>query len=61
MLGCCAVLGLAREGWFDPWLLLQAFRRKIVSMGVKVISAEVTGFKVEKDKVQSVKVRRIVQ
>ncbi|XP_059813199.1 FAD-dependent oxidoreductase domain-containing protein 1 isoform X2 [Hypanus sabinus] len=29
-----ASYGLENEGWFDPWLLLNAFRRKAISMGV---------------------------
>ena len=50
------VLGLKNEGWFDPWLLLQAFRKKIVSMGVQVINAEVTGVSVLDNRVQGAKV-----
>ncbi|KAG9351738.1 hypothetical protein JZ751_022989 [Albula glossodonta] len=29
-----ASYGLENEGWFDPWTLLNAFRRKAISMGV---------------------------
>ncbi|XP_029957713.1 FAD-dependent oxidoreductase domain-containing protein 1 isoform X2 [Salarias fasciatus] len=39
-----ASYGLENEGWFDPWTLLSAFRRKALSMGVQQCSGEVTGF-----------------
>lgn len=29
---------------FDPWLLLQAFKRKAISLGVQFIPGEVTKF-----------------
>ena len=48
-------IGLSNEGWFDPWLFLQAFRKKVVSMGVNFINAEVTGVSVEEHKVKSAK------
>lgn len=35
--------GLENEGWFDPWTLLNAFRRKAISMGVIQCCGEVTG------------------
>ncbi|XP_058484173.1 FAD-dependent oxidoreductase domain-containing protein 1 [Solea solea] len=37
--------GLENEGWFDPWTLLNAFRRKAMSMGVVQCCGEVTDFK----------------
>ncbi|TNM85255.1 hypothetical protein fugu_009433 [Takifugu bimaculatus] len=37
--------GLENEGWFDPWSLLNAFRRKSISMGVVSCHGEVTDFK----------------
>ncbi|XP_057677902.1 FAD-dependent oxidoreductase domain-containing protein 1 [Corythoichthys intestinalis] len=40
-----ASYGLENEGWFDPWSLLNAFRRKAISMGVIQCHGEVTGFK----------------
>lgn len=40
-----ASYGLENEGWFDPWTLLCAFRRKAVSLGVVPCSGEVTGFR----------------
>jgi FAD-dependent oxidoreductase domain-containing protein 1 len=35
-------LGLAGEGWFDAWSLLQAFRRSAQAAGVTIRPAEVT-------------------
>lgn len=40
-----ASIGLENEGWFDPWILLNAFRRKAISMGVIQCCGEVTDFK----------------
>ncbi len=37
-------LGLSGEGWFDGYGLLQAFRRKGRSLGVREVAQEVTGF-----------------
>jgi FAD-dependent oxidoreductase domain-containing protein 1 len=45
-------LGLANEGWLDPYSLLQAFRRKAISLGVTVISDEVTRLRRRKDRVR---------
>jgi len=39
----CATLGLKNEGWFDPYSLLQAFKRKARSLGVTYLADEVTG------------------
>ncbi|NXA02215.1 FXRD1 protein, partial [Nesospiza acunhae] len=38
-----ASYGLEDEGWFDPWTLLNAFRRKATSLGVQSCSGEVRG------------------
>lgn len=38
------IAGLENEGWFDPWTLLNAFRRKAISMGVIQCCGEVTGW-----------------
>ncbi|CAD5118716.1 DgyrCDS7397 [Dimorphilus gyrociliatus] len=38
-------IGLENEGYFDPWLLLAAMRAKAVSLGVKYVRGEVTGFR----------------
>ncbi len=40
-----ASLGLSGEGWFDGYALLQAFRRKAQSLGVRYVAQEVTGFR----------------
>lgn len=40
-----ASYGLENEGWFDPWTLLNAFRRKAIAMGVTQCCGEVTDFK----------------
>ena len=37
-----ASYGLENEGWFDPWSLLNAFRRKAMSLGVYSCVGEVT-------------------
>ena len=37
-------LGLSGEGWFDGYSLLQAFRRKALSLGVTYHTQDVTGF-----------------
>lgn len=36
--------GLENEGWFDPWSLLTAFRRKAVSLGARYLGAELVDF-----------------
>ena len=42
-----ASLGLADEGWFDAYALLQAFRRKARSLGVEEVAGEV--IEIERD------------
>ena len=32
------------EGWFDPWLLLSAYKNKIKDLGVEIRKAEVLAF-----------------
>ena len=41
------ISGLANEGWFDPWLYLSALKIKCMSLGVKFVKGEVTGFDTE--------------
>ncbi|XP_065293865.1 FAD-dependent oxidoreductase domain-containing protein 1-like [Dermacentor albipictus] len=36
--------GLENEGWFDPYALLTALRRKAVSLGARYLNAELVGF-----------------
>uniref|UniRef100_A0A3Q0S320 FAD-dependent oxidoreductase domain-containing protein 1 n=1 Tax=Amphilophus citrinellus TaxID=61819 RepID=A0A3Q0S320_AMPCI len=40
-----ASYGLENEGWFDPWTLLNAFKRKAISMGAIQCCGEVTELK----------------
>lgn len=40
-LGC---LGLEKEGWFDPWSLLNILKEGAVNNGVRYINAEAVGF-----------------
>lgn len=42
--GC---FGLEKEGWFDPWLYLCAFKKKAISLGVEYINAKAIGFEFE--------------
>lgn len=42
-----ASLGLSGEGWYDGHSLLQAFRRKAVSQGVRYLQAQATGLQRE--------------
>uniref|UniRef100_A0A8C5S6B6 FAD-dependent oxidoreductase domain-containing protein 1 n=1 Tax=Laticauda laticaudata TaxID=8630 RepID=A0A8C5S6B6_LATLA len=39
-----ASYGLENEGWFDPWTLLNAFKRKAISLGTLQYNGEVTSF-----------------
>ena len=47
-------LGLSAEGWFDGYLLLHAFRRKALALGVKYVTQEVTGFRRSGRRVESI-------
>lgn len=49
-------LGLENEGWFDPYLLLSAFKRKIQSLGVHYVNGEVTGLNVTGQSVKTAEV-----
>ncbi|XP_022205180.2 FAD-dependent oxidoreductase domain-containing protein 1 isoform X1 [Nilaparvata lugens] len=51
-----ACLGLENEGWFDPWLLLQALRKKAQYYGAEYVEGEVVGFgsQVSRDAVHAV-------
>lgn len=46
--------GMAGEGWFDGYSLLQAFRRKARSMGVRYLMDEAVGFEREGDQIRAV-------
>ncbi|XP_015431157.1 PREDICTED: FAD-dependent oxidoreductase domain-containing protein 1 [Dufourea novaeangliae] len=51
-LGC---LGLEKEGWFDPWSLLCAFKKKALMLGVEYAYAEAKGFEYKKNKGEHIK------
>ena len=50
-------LGLSNEGWLDPYSLLQAFRRKAISLGVTVITDEVNQLRSRKNRVSELVLR----
>lgn len=50
-----ASLGLADEGWFDAYALLQGFRRRARSLGVSERVGEVTGLELDGDRVAAVR------
>lgn len=50
-----ASLGLADEGWFDAYALLQGFRRRARSLGVKELVGEVIGVELEGDRAAAVR------
>eukprot|EP00760_Papus_ankaliazontas_P003302 PhM_4_TR11540/c0_g1_i1/m.38015/K18166/FOXRED1; FAD-dependent oxidoreductase domain-containing protein 1 len=52
--GCTYAELEAGEGWLDPALMLQAFKRKAQSIGVKYAKACATNFDVHNDKVTAV-------
>jgi glycine/D-amino acid oxidase-like deaminating enzyme len=49
-----ASLGLADEGWFDAYALLQGFRRRARSLGVTEVVGEAIGLELEGDRVAAV-------
>jgi len=42
-----AAYGLENEGWFDPSMYVNAFKKKAPSLGIRSIKGEVVGFKKE--------------
>lgn len=50
-----ASLGLADEGWFDAYALLQAFRRRARSLGVAEVVGEVVGVLRDGDRARGVR------
>jgi glycine/D-amino acid oxidase-like deaminating enzyme len=48
-------LGLAGEGWFDAYTLMQAFRRKARSHGARYVTAEACGFETRADGIIAVR------
>jgi FAD-dependent oxidoreductase domain-containing protein 1 len=49
-----ASIGLKDEGWFDGYGLLQAFRKKARSLGVRYVADEATGFRRSGNRVTAV-------
>ena len=49
-----ASLGLSGEGWFDGYSMLQAFRKKAISQGVRYVQADATGFRREGERITAV-------
>ncbi len=48
-------LGLAGEGWFDGYSLLQALRKKARSLGALYLAAEASGFETDGGQVRAVR------
>jgi len=53
--GC---LGLADEGWFDPYALLMAFRRKAIALGAEYVHDSVVGVTREGSRITAVTLER---
>lgn len=47
--------GLADEGWFDGYSLLQAFRKKAISQGVRYVKEAATGFALDGGRIAAVR------
>ena len=50
-------LGLRNEGWLDPNSLLQAYRRKAISLGVTYVADEVTTLRCDENRIVEVGLR----
>jgi FAD-dependent oxidoreductase domain-containing protein 1 len=50
-----ASLGIANEGWFDAYALLQAFRRKARALGVEYVAGEVVEIACSQGRVRGVR------
>lgn len=48
-------LGLAGEGWFDGYGLMQAFRRKARALGAEYVAAEAVGIEAAGKRIEAVK------
>jgi sarcosine oxidase len=48
-------LGLAGEGWFDGYGLMQAFRRKARALGAEYLAAEAVGIEIDGGRVTAVR------
>ena len=49
-------IGMENEGWFDPYLLLSAFKQKIISLGVQYVHGDIDGLKIDNQLVRKVEV-----
>ena len=47
---------MENEGWFDPYLLLSAFKQKIISLGVQYVHGDIDGLKIDNQLVRKVEV-----
>lgn len=47
-------LGRSNEGWFDPWSLMSALKRKSIDLGVKFIQGNVTKLNLKAETIDSV-------
>ncbi len=48
-------LGLGGEGWVDPYSLLQAFRNKARSLGVRYVNKAAVGFEMQGSRIDAVR------
>ena len=56
------ISGTGSEGWFDPWSLLNSFKRKAVSLGVEFITGEAVDFDTDQNgQINSIKVWKLYQ
>ena len=56
------ISGTGSEGWFDPWSLLNAFKKKAVSLGVEYITGEAVDFVTDQNgQITSIKVWTITR
>lgn len=53
----CGSQGIQGEGWFDPWLLLCALKKKNINMGVNYVNAEVDGFFLSDNRLSGLQVK----
>ncbi len=60
-LSSLSLLGVHNEGWFDPYLLLSAFKRKVISLGVHYIHGAVSGLCIDDEHVSSVEVNLLTR
>ncbi|MDH3689167.1 MAG: FAD-binding oxidoreductase [Gammaproteobacteria bacterium] len=54
---CAGSLGLTGEGWFDPYTLLMALKKKAQSLGVTFLHDEVTALRLNGSRIMDVTLR----